>query len=81
MMVTYFRKIKQNIDEDKKEKFRMELVKKGLGLCRDSVCFVYLPSLFRTCAVKTVKLLINLFLLLVGTSVMLPKAVFSKILV
>ena len=30
ILVTYFRKSKTNMDEDKKENFRMGIVKKGL---------------------------------------------------
>ena len=54
------------MDEDKKENFRMEIVKKRLGFCSDSICRVevYLPLMFRTCAVETVKSCISLFLLL-----------------
>ena len=54
------------MDEDKKEIFRMEVVKKRLGFGSDSICQVevYLPLVFRTCAVETVKLCISLFLLL-----------------
>ena len=57
---------KTNIDEDKKENFRMEIVKKRLGFRSDSICRVevYLPLMFRTCAVETVKSCISLFLLL-----------------
>ena len=54
------------MDKDKKENFRMEIVKKKLGFRSDSICRVeiYLPSMFRTCAVETVKLRISLFLFL-----------------
>ena len=51
--------------EDKKEKFRMEIIKRP-GFRSDSVCWVqvYLPLVFRTCAVKTMKSCSGLFLLL-----------------
>ena len=54
------------MDEDNKEHFRIEIVKKGLVFASDSICRVevYLPLMFRTCAVETVKLCISLFLLL-----------------
>ena len=54
------------MDEDKKENFRMEIVKKRLGFRSDSICRVevYLSLMFRTCAVETVKSCISLFLLL-----------------
>ena len=53
-----FSKSKTNMNEDKEENFRMEIVKKRLGFCNDSICRVdfYLPLMFRTCAVKTLKL-------------------------
>ena len=53
------------MDEDKKENFKMEIVKKRLSFRSDSICRVevYLPLMFRTCAVKTVKSCISLFLL------------------
>ena len=46
------------MDEDKKEEnFRMEIVKKKLGFRSDSVyrVEVYLPLMFRSCAVETAK--------------------------
>ena len=54
------------MDEDKKEIFGMEVVKKRLGFRSDSICRVevYLPLVFGTCAVETVKSCISLFLLL-----------------
>ena len=54
------------MDEDKKENFRMEIVKKGLGFHSESICRVevYLPLIFHTCAVKTLKLCISLVLLI-----------------
>ena len=59
-------KSKTNMDEDKKENFRMEIIKKRLGIRSDWIYRdeVYLPLMFRTCAVETVKSCISLFLLL-----------------
>ena len=61
-----FSKSKTKMDEDKKENFRMEIVKKRLGFRSDSICpiEVYLPLMFRTCAIETLKSCISLFLLL-----------------
>ena len=55
-----------NVDKDKKQNFGMELVKKRLDLRSDSTrrVEVYLPLIFCTCAVETVKSCISLFLLL-----------------
>ena len=54
------------MDEDKQENFRMEMDKKRLGFRSDSICRfeIYLPLMFRKCAVETVKWRISLFLLL-----------------
>ena len=53
------------MDEDKKENFRMEIVKKAWFLQRFNMLVeVYLISIFRTCAVETVKSCISLFLFL-----------------
>ena len=62
-----FLKSKTNVDEDKKENFRMKTVKKRPGFCNDSICHVevYLPSMFCTCAVETVKSCILVVTLLV----------------
>ena len=56
--------LKRNMDEDKKENFIMEIVKKKL--CRNSIfrVEVYLPSIFLTCTVESGKLCSSLFLLL-----------------
>ena len=61
-----FLKSKTNIDEDKKENFRMEKNFKKLGLRSNSIrrVVVYLLLIFRTCAFETVKSCISLFLLL-----------------
>ena len=61
-----FSKRNTNMDEDEKENFRLELVKKRLGFPSNSICRVevYLPLIFCTCAIETVKLCISLFLLL-----------------
>ena len=42
------------MDEDNKEYFRIEIVKKGLVFASDSICRVevYLLSMFHTCAVE-----------------------------
>ena len=54
------------MDEDKKENFRIEIVKNRLGFRSNSMCRVevYLPLMFRTYAVETGKSLISLLLLL-----------------
>ena len=52
------------MDGDKKEEnFRMEIVKKKLGFRSDSVyrVEVYLPLMFRSCAVETAKSSISFF--------------------
>ena len=53
------------MNEDDKENFRMEIVKKRLGFSSDSICRVeiYLSSMFYTCAVEIVKSHNSLFLL------------------
>ena len=62
-----FSKSKTNIDEDKQENFRLEVVRKGLvfAAIRYAVLkFTY--HLCLSCAIETVKLRISLFLLLVN---------------
>ena len=56
-----FSKNKTNVDEGKKENFRMEIVKKGLvfAMIQDTVGEVYPLSIFRTCSVETLKSCIN----------------------
>ena len=53
------------MDEDKKENFRMEIVKKAWFSQRFNMLVeVYLPLMFHTCVVETMKLCISLSLLL-----------------
>ena len=54
------------MDEDKKEKFRTKIVKKGLVFAgiQYAAVEVYLPLMFPTCTFETVKSCISLFLLL-----------------
>ena len=61
-----FSKSTTNMDENKKKNFRMEIDKKRFDFRKDSIYRVeiYLPLMFRTCKVETVKLGISLFLLL-----------------
>ena len=65
ILVTYFRKVKQTLTRIRKKTLEWKSLKK-LGFRSDSICRIeiYLPLMFHTCAVKTAKLRISLFLLL-----------------
>ena len=61
-----FSKRNTNMYEDKKENFRLKIVKKRLGFRSSLICRVEvdLPLIFCTCTIETLKLCISLFLLL-----------------
>ena len=66
IIVTYFRKVKQTWTRIRKKTLEWKSLKR-LGFSSDSICLVevYLPSIFRTWAVETVKLCIEIIPLII----------------